>query len=134
VNAEVLECPEVLDESLALRLASRNVDARATPLKRHAMKVTRIAYRSRPGQKARLQLPRRGTSDMVVVLGDISRGTLRSGAISLVTVQDVATMPDATYVIGEPGVDTAPPQGALPAPAQLGYEVAYRDLAQLLSD
>src|SRR5690606_24628752 len=134
VNSEVFECPEVLDESLALRLAGRNLDARATPLKRHALKVTRVAYRARPGQKARLQLPKRGIADMVVVLGDISRGTLRSGGIALTAVQDVAKMPDATYVVGEPGVDTAPPQAALPSPAQLGYELAYRDLAQVLSD
>jgi len=134
VNAEVLECPEVLAESLALRLAARNLDARATPLKRHTLKVTRMAYRARPGQKARLQLPKRGIADMVVVLGDISRGTLRSGAIALTTVQDVASMPASTYIVEEPGVAPPAAEVAGPAPAQLAMELPYRELVQLLSD
>src|SRR5690606_3204536 len=111
-----------------------NLDARATPLKRYALKVTRVAYRARPGQKARLRLPKRGIADMVVVLGDISRGTLRSGGIALTAVQDVAGMPDTTYVVSEPGVDTSVPQEALPAPAQRVFEAPYAELVQLLTD
>ncbi|MBD9368863.1 phage tail protein [Xanthomonas sp. XNM01] len=134
VNAEKLECPEVLSESLALRLAARNLDARATPLKRHSLKVTRVAYRVRPGQKVRLQLPKRAINDMVVVLGDVSRGTLRSGAIALTTVQDVVSMPDTTYVIGEPGTAPTTPTTALPAPAQAAFELPYRDLTEILTE
>lgn len=133
VNGEVRTYREVLTEDLALRLAARDLRARATPLERLTATTTRRPYAWRTGRKFRVQAPRRGIADMVCVLGDTDRGTLRSGAMTVSAVQDVASMPDATYVVGEPGV--APPISSVaqPALAQHIFETPYRELVEILT-
>lgn len=133
VNGEVRTYREVLTEGLALRLAARDLRARATPLERLTATTTRRPYAWRTGRKFRVQAPRRGIADMVCVLGDTDRGTLRSGAMTVSAVQDVASMPDATYVVSEPGV--APPISSVaqPALAQHIFETPYRELVEILT-
>ncbi|MBE2232604.1 MAG: hypothetical protein IAE85_03845 [Anaerolinea sp.] len=133
VNGEVRTYREVLTEDLALRLAARDLRARATPLERLTATTTRRPYAWRTGRKFRVQAPRRGIADMVCVLGDTDRGTLRSGAMTVSAVQDVASMPDATYVVSEPGV--APPISSVaqPALAQHIFETPYRELVEILT-
>lgn len=134
VNGEVRTFREILVESLALRVAARDLRARSTPLERLTATTTRVPYSWRKGRKFRLQAPKKGIADMVCVLGDVDRGTLRSGAMRITMVQDVASMPATTYVVGEPGVDTGAPGQATPPPAQAAFELPYSELVQILSD
>lgn len=133
VNGEVRTYREILQEGLALRVAARDLRARATPLDRHEGTTTRVPYSWRTGRKFRLQAPKYGIADSVCILGDTDRGTLRSGAIRVTALQDVAKMPDTVYVIGEPGVDTSVSGQALPAPAQDAFELPYVELVQIVS-
>lgn len=132
VVAEVGTYREIPVESLALRVGARDLQAKGQPQRRFELKTTRKAWAWRPGRRFRLQVPRRGIADMVCRVGDIDRGTLRSGAIALSAMQDVYALPDVVYVQPEPGDGgqaAADPQA--PAAARL-EELPYALLASLM--
>lgn len=132
VNPEVREYPEVPYEALANRLALRDLRNKSTPTRRFNLTTNRKPYNWRKGHAFRLQSPKRGIADMVCRVADIDRGTLQSGAIRLVAVQDIFAMPATAYVSGQPSV--APPS---PVPSEIAHQVLfeapYVELAGVLS-
>lgn len=132
VVSETADYPEIPLESLALRVAARDLRNRATPLARLDLRTTRVAWAWRTGTYFRLQAPKRGIADMVCMVSEIDIGTLRQGAIALVAVQDVFSMPATTYVVPQPPVaesGSAPP--SVPALQRL-FEAPYLSLASVL--
>lgn len=132
VISETGKYPEIPVESLALRVAARDLKNKSSPTNRFGMTTTRVTYGWRSGTFFRLQAPRRGIADMVCMVGEISAGTLRSGAMTMTAVQDVSRMPDTTYVEIEPGVDTAPSQTPQIPAAQRVIEAPYVEIAGTL--
>lgn len=132
VISETAKYPEIPYEDLALRVAARDLKSKSSPLNRFKLTTTRKPFGWRSGTFFRLQVPRRGIADMVCMVGELSAGTLRSGAMTMVAIQDVTGMPATTYVVPEPGVDTEPDQTADPAPAQAAFEAPYVELAGAL--
>jgi hypothetical protein len=131
VNAQKLEHRCIPTETLAQRVAARELRSRASPLLRLKLKTTRKPYAWRVGTYFRLQAPARGIADMVCLVGEIDRGTLRSGAISITALQDVFGMPETVYVSGQPPI--APPSTTpLPIVDQLAFEAPYVELVQNL--
>ena len=131
VISETIQYPEIPIESLALRAGARELRSRATPLKRFRLTCNRTPYSWRIGTYFRLQAPRRGIADMVCLVGEIDTGTLRSGAIPLVAIQDVFGMPSTTYVVEQPTDNGA--SGPVPPPFKLLLEAPYVELAGTLS-
>lgn len=131
VSSEIKQYLEVPDEGLANRLAARDLQNKSTPTRRLRLTTNRRPYSWRKGSAFRLQVPKRGISDMVCRVADIDRGTLQSGAIRLVAVQDVFAMPETTYVVGQPPV---PPPSQVPEPIehQALMEAPYVELAGAL--
>lgn len=132
VVAEVSTYREIPSESLALRVGARDLQTKGQPQSRFELKTTRVAWAWRPGQRFRLQCPRRGIADMVCRVGDIDRGTLRSGAISLTAIQDVFALPDVAYVQPEPGDGGQPSAEPQPPAAARIEELPYALLASLM--
>lgn len=132
VNPELLQFPELAAESLANRVAARELHARATPLRRFKQVCNRTPYAWRIGTRFVIRAPRKGIEEMVCLVGDIDTGTLRSGAINLVAIQDAYGMPDATYLVAQPPQDTdnQTPQGS---PQQRLVELPYVELVATLS-
>lgn len=132
VNAELVQYPEIPVEPLALRVGTRDLRAKSTPQRKFTLVCTRKPYAWRIGQRFRLQTTRRGIADMVCMVGESDSGTLRSGAVRLVAVQDFYALPDTTYLEGEPGggTDDQTPQGA---PQQRLLELPYVELAATLT-
>lgn len=133
IIAEAIARPEIAVESLALRVGARDLRQRSTPLKKFELTTDRTPYAWRAGQLFRLQAPRRGIADMVCMVGEIDAGTPRSGTMHLKVVQDVAGMPDTTYVTAESGIDTTPSTAAGVPPHQAAFEAPYIDLVGSLS-
>lgn len=135
VIPEVMRYPEIPSESLALRVAGRDLQARSTPLTRFTLTLNRRhgIWALRPGKRFRLQSPQDGFADVVCILGDIDTGTLTSGRITIKAVQDVFGMPDTVYVEAEGG--QAPPQNLPPAasPHQRLIEAPYVELVANMS-
>lgn len=132
VISETAKYPEIPYEDLALRAAARDLKSKSTPLNRFRLTTTRRPFGWRAGTFFRLQVPRRGIGDMVCMVGELNAGTLRSGAMTMVAVQDVTGMPETVYVTPEPGIDTEPDQTPDPVPDQIAFEAPYVELAGAL--
>lgn len=130
---QTFEYPEIPTAELALRVAKRELQSAMTPKRTFEQKVTRAAYALRPNQYMRLQCPRRAISDMVCIVGSKQTGTLKSGAIALVTSQDIYSLPQTTIVEQERGVDTTPSQTPVAITAQAAFEAPYIELARTLA-
>lgn len=123
---------EIPNGALALRVAQRDLMATTTPT--HGFELTvmpRAAYALRRGQYFRLQVPKRGIADMVCIVGDIKRGTLKSGAIVLAAVEDIYSLPSATFVQPSTGIN---PGVSTPVAVsvQSVFEAPYIELARML--
>lgn len=127
------EYPEIPTGDLALRVAERDLRAIVTPLRSFTLTTTRACWAWRPGQYKRLQLPKRGIADMVVIVGDVQRGTLRSGAMQIVLTQDVYSLPSTTFVSMDPAADPTATQPPAPIVAQAAFEAPYIDVVAALS-
>jgi len=124
---------EVPTSDLALRLATRNLRAAVTPARAFTLTTTRLTYGWRVGTYFRLQSPKRGIVDMVCILAEKSSGTLKSGAIKLTASQDIYSLPTASFVDAEHGVDTRPSQIPMPITLQQAFEAPYVVVATSLS-
>lgn len=133
VISETITHREIPSEGLALRVAARELRARATPLSRFNLTTNRRHPAMRKGQFFRLQKPSEGIADMVCLLAEVDRGNHESGRMKFVATQAVFGMPDTVYVDPSPGVDTG--GGSTPqAPAnQRAFEAPYIELARRLS-
>ena len=129
---QTLDYPEIPTAALANRVALRELLSFITPTRKFELdtKTTTDSYER--GQYFRLQLAKRGIADMVCEVGEIQYGKLQSGGNRLVAVQDTIRMPDGVYIEPEPGVDTRPPQVALPIVAQAAFEAPWVEVCQRL--
>ena len=132
-NSDVRTYHEVPVNSLAVRLAARELAAASSPLSKIDLTLLPKWRTLRAGTNVRLQLPSEGIADMVLVLGQVTQGTLKDGSIAASAVQNVFSFPDTVFIQQQPGgwVDPAQPPTA-PA-AQLAFEAPYIELVAALS-
>lgn len=124
---------EIPTAALATRIAGRDLLASVTPKHAFDLTTTRKPYSWRRNSYFRLQAPKRGISDMVCIVGDVSGGTLKSGAITLSVLEDVYSLPATSYVTAESGVDTRPSPIPIAVVAQHAFEAPYIDLVRALA-
>lgn len=129
VNTSTARYPDIPVAALAARVGQRDVNASTTPTRKFDLKLNRVPYALRKGTRVRLQLLKRGIADMVCVIVEVDKGTLKSGAISMKLVQDIYSMPSTSFVVGEPGEDTSPTTVPVPIVLQAALEVPYVELA-----
>lgn len=130
---ETRNYPELPTESLALRVAKRDVDAASPVLSRFELTTRRKHRGLRPGQPFRFQMPSEGVTDAVLRLGSIRHGTHVDGRVRLVSVQDVFTMPATAPVLPSPGEWVAPSKVPVPAAAQTVFEAPYVEMVAAMS-
>lgn len=132
-NHLTIDYLEIPSAALATRVAQRELLARITPLRGFPLKTTRKPYAWRPSTYFRLQTPKRGIADMVCIFSEKSSGQLRSGAMAISATQDVYSMPAASFVEVETGVDTSPNQTPVAITQQRAFEAPYIDVIAALS-
>lgn len=132
VNAQTLDYLALPTDALALRKAEAELRARATPIARLALTCTRKPWAWLRGDYFELQAPRHGIDSMVCMVGDIDRGTLRSGAIKITALQDVYSLPATSYAQTQDAVAST---SATPVPVTEAalIEAPYAELVQALS-
>ena len=134
VIPDVREYYEIPYESLALRVADRDLSAVATPQWRFQITANRRALAlRRPGRYFRLMAPNRGFADMVCVVSEIGFGSFDNGAIQFSAVQDVFSLKDSVFVDPQDTLDDPPGGTALPPPASVAIESPYVELASALA-
>ena len=107
VIAEIRQYYEIPYEELALRVAHRDLRSFSSALWRLRLTCTSRVYGLQKGMQVRVMAPLRGFADMIAVVGDVDEGTLTEQEISLVLLQDVFSLPDASFVEAQPPL--APP-------------------------
>lgn len=131
--ADIREYYEIPVESLALRVAQRDLQSVATALRKFTFSCTRKAFDLRPGMQVRLLCPKRGFADVIAVIGDIDYGDFANDDISIVALQDVFSLPESAFVDPQEGL--GPPSSTDPVNItdQTAVETPYVELVTTLS-
>lgn len=133
VVSQTRRYPGITSDSLAARVALRDLAAVSTPLAKVRLKVNRKAWNLYPADVFKLVWPPLGIEGLVMRIAAIDGGTLTQGAISIDAVEDVFGLPAASYTAPQPPgwVDPVPVPSAA-NPRRL-IEAPYWDIARTLS-
>ena len=131
---ETVNYPGIPNESLALRVASRDLQTLATPLARVEMTINRTAWDLEVGEVFRLQWPEYGITDVVFRVGTIDYGSIEKGIVRLTAIEDVFALPSSSYGKAQPTgwvQPITPPQDATNSKI---FESNYWDLVQEMGE
>lgn len=133
VVSQTRRYPGITSDSLAARVALRDLAAVSTPLAKVRLKVNRKAWNLYPADVFKLVWPPLGIEGLVMRIAAIDGGTLTQGAISIDAVEDVFGLPAASYTAPQPPgwVDPVPAPSAA-NPRRL-VEAPYWDIARTMS-
>lgn len=134
VVSQTRQYPGLPTESLALRVAQRDLDASSIPLAKARIKVNRKGWDRTPGSCIKLTWPKLGIAAVVMRVLDIDTGTLEDGAITINCAEDVFGLPASTYAEQEPPGWVPPSTEPQPIARQAMMEAPYYLLAHNLPD
>ena len=130
---EEVSYPGVPTESLARRVARRDLQAKSGFIKRITVRLDRRGKDIMPGHVFRISDPTRGIANMILRAGRVEFGTITDGAITVTALQDIFGLPAAVYRESEENA-YVPPDTLPRIPAyQTLMEAPYRELAQAMS-
>lgn len=118
--------------ALALRLAQRDLQMQSSDLRRVTVKMDRNGWKISPGDVFKISAPTRGIQDMILRAGKIEDSPLDNGEITISAVQDIFSLPDASFVTPQPTFWVAPNRSARVVETRLLTEATYFDLAENL--
>jgi len=129
-TVEYMGCPT---SQLALRLAQRDVEMQSRDLRRLTVKVDRAGWNIAPGSVFRIQASSRGINDMVLRAGKIEDSPLNDGTITISAVQDIFSLPDASFIGVENSTWEPPNRNARVIAVRRIEEMTWRDLSANLT-
>lgn len=133
VVSQTRRYPGITSDSLASRVAMRDLAAVSTPLAKVRLKVNRQAWNLYPGDVFKLVWPAFGIEGLVLRIANVDGGTLTDGSISIEAVEDVFGLPAASYTGSQPtGWIDPVPEPTVAIPRRL-IETPYWDLALAMS-
>lgn len=138
VVATTLDYPGIRHQSLALRVAERDLRALSAPLLSGEIVVNREGSNLGPGDVIRLRSERLGLDDVVMRLTEIGQGDGRDNGIRLKIAEDVFAL-GATAVAGgtlphRPGITTPPRALAHRMVEEAPYWLLVRELGHSDAD
>lgn len=117
VVSETKNYPGVRSRDLAMNLASRDLRVAAAPMMSCEAVVNRTFWDVTPGDVVKVSWPRHGMVETVMRVGPVDYGKTNDSAIRLQLIEDVFSLPQATYT---------PPQGSLwTDPSEDPFPLAY---------
>lgn len=130
---ESVNYPGIPTESLARRIARRDLKAKSGFIKRLTVRLDRGGRDIMPGHVFRISDPSRGIANMVLRAGRVEFGTITSGAITVTALQDVFGLPATVY--RDPEENAYNPPDATPRAPQIqgAMEATYRDMVQAMN-
>lgn len=130
---ESVDYPGIPTESLARRIARRDLKAKSGFIKRLTLRLDRRGRNIMPGHVFRISDPSRGIANMVLRAGRVEFGTITDGTITVTALQDVFGLPATVYRAPEENGYTPPDTTPRIPPIQGVMEAPYRELVQALS-
>jgi hypothetical protein len=119
--------------SLATKVAMRDLAASAAMLSKLTIKVSRKAYNLVPGDVFVFKWPKLGIEQMVFRVGEVNYGTLSDSTITIEAVEDIYSLPTASYIEIQDPYWQEPVGDPTPCPQQKLVEVPYWDLVRSMS-
>ena len=130
--AEEVSYPGIATESLARRVARRDLKAKSGFIKRMSVRLDRRGSRIMPGHVFRVSDPSRGIVNMVLRAGRVEYGTVTDGTVTVVALEDIFGLPATVYREPEEN-GYVPPDNSPRIPSlQRVIEAPYRELVQAL--
>ena len=130
---ESVDYPGIPTESLARRIARRDLKAKSGFIKRLTVRLDRRGRNIMPGHVFRISDPTRGIENMVLRAGRVEFGTITDGTITVTALQDVFGLPSTVYRVPEENGYVPPDTTPRIPPIQGVMEAPYRELVQALS-
>ena len=127
-NTEPKDYSGVPTRDLLARILQRDLKLHASGLKKFAVVLDRSGWRLRPGMCFRISDSRRGISNIVLRVGEITDQSFKDGKVTVKAMQDVYGLPATAFVTPIETKWTAPPTEALPTLADEIVEANYRDI------
>lgn len=132
INTLSKNYPGLPTNSLARRVAQRDLRAHVDGLRKFKVVMDRRGWKLVPGGVFRLRDEARRIPTMVVRVATIEEGTLNNGQITLTVVEDVFSLPETTFTESEPPKWTPPNFNACVGRLET-FEVPYFMLNRRLS-
>lgn len=98
VVRRVIEYPGIRSAALAARVAQRDLLAFSTPLAKLTIEANLTAWNLRPGDVFKFSWAKLGISSIVFRVMEIEYGALRDNKISITAVEDIFSVPSASYI------------------------------------
>lgn len=132
VNSKSVEYPGVPVASLAMRLAQRDLRAESAGIRRFTLTFDRRGYAIEPGSVVVIRDVKRNIQRTAVRVGNVDVSAYREGKIKVVAVQDVFSLPSASYAASVPHSWIAPERKPCIAEQKV-FEMPYFMLARSLT-
>lgn len=114
-------------QSLAARVAQRDLRAVSSAINRYTVKLDRRAWRIFPGAVFRISDPDQGIENLVLRAGKVEDGTFTSGTITVEAAMDVFGLSSTSFISTEEGGWTPPSATPVVLTNRQVYEATYRD-------
>lgn len=116
--------------ALAARVAQRDLQINSGDIRRFKIKIDRAGWYISPGDVFKINVPSRGISNMILRAGTIEDGPLTDESITITAMQDIFSLPDASYVVPQPSYWVPPDRSVRVIDQRLVDEATYFDLAE----
>lgn len=108
VVAQKTQYPGISNETLALKVAQRDLLAKSTPLSKLKIIVNREAYSLSIGDVFKFTWPQLGLVDIAYRVLKIDSGTVSDNSISITALEDIFGLPTSSYAEQQPSGWTDP--------------------------
>lgn len=132
VVSQEIRYPGIPNETLACRVAERDIRAMSAMLSKIKLKVNRKAFNLGIGDVFVLSWDKLGLERVVYRIGDINYGTLSDNTISISALEDIYSLGSAIYTKPQNTYWQNPVSAPSPAPVARLYEMPYWDVARTL--
>ena len=132
--SETREYPGIRTSALALRVATRDLQAASSALATANLRVNRSAWRVLPGEVIALEWPVYGFERLAMRVTNVDYGKPGDSHIQLTLVEDVFTLPEQSYVTSEGSAWINPAIAPVPLSHEHVTSMPYYLLAQAVGD
>lgn len=132
VVSQTKSYPGIPNHDIAVRVAERDLQVASTPVARFKLKTNRAAYNVLPGDAIRFSWPKLGIDEVVLRVLRLDYGDLSNGIISLEAVEDIFSLPDASYLGEQEGLWTPPSTTAVAVTNYEAFEASYMDMVMVM--
>ena len=101
IISQTVSFPGIDNETIAARVAQRELKQYSTPLAKVSITVNREAWQVSPGDIVLLDWPDFGLIGMIVRILSIDYGTLTQGTITIEGTEDIYSLPFTTYLANQ---------------------------------